>query len=132
MVIGQEVGARCEHDPLGLAQRLRDQEIGRGARLPRRGEVLADPGLAEAEPVERLELLEVVGERVGRRGTRRVKRHREVAKLHGMSLLRRQPILPSWRPAGAQVTIRPVRRLAIISDVHGNLIATRDVLAEQL
>ena len=44
MMIGQQEAAGAETDILGLQQRLRQQQVGRGMRLPRRGVMLADPG----------------------------------------------------------------------------------------
>ncbi|MGY2938830.1 hypothetical protein ACVWZ6_008432 [Bradyrhizobium sp. GM6.1] len=52
VVIGQQEAARPDTDILGLHQRLRDQQIGRGIGFPGRGMVLADPGLLIAELVE--------------------------------------------------------------------------------
>src|SRR6185437_9975271 len=51
MMIRQQVRARRELDALRLHQRLSDQQVGRGIRLPWRSEVLANPGLAIAEAV---------------------------------------------------------------------------------
>src|SRR5580658_6204261 len=59
VVVGQEEAARREADAAGLHQRLRDQEIGRGMRLPWRGVMLADPRLAEAEFVSPAKGLQV-------------------------------------------------------------------------
>ena len=52
MVIGQQEPAGAEADVLGLHQRLRDQQIRRRMRLPRRGVMFADPGFLIAEFVE--------------------------------------------------------------------------------
>jgi hypothetical protein len=48
-----------EADVLGAHQGLRDEDVWRGIRLPRRGEVLADPGLREAQLVAQFDVLQV-------------------------------------------------------------------------
>ncbi len=59
VVIGQQEAAGPETDILGLQKRLRENEIGRGMRLPRRGVVLADPGFLIAELIEPSQRLQV-------------------------------------------------------------------------
>ena len=70
---------------LGLHQRLRDQEVGRGVRLPRRGVVLADPGLGKAELVGPAQGLQVPAVALEQAALRRVRGHREQAVLHRRS-----------------------------------------------
>ena len=85
VVIRQQEAARADADALGLQQRLGDQQIGRRMRLPRRGVVLADPGLGVAqlvEPAQRLEVPVVAGLQAA---LRRMRGHGEIAEFHGGS-----------------------------------------------
>jgi hypothetical protein len=59
MVERQQEAARADAHALGLQQRLRHQQIGGRVRLPGRGVMLADPGLAEAQLIRPAQLLEV-------------------------------------------------------------------------
>ena len=59
MMIGQQETAGADADVLGLQQRLRDQQVGRGMRLPGCGVMLADPGLLVAELIEPAQHLQV-------------------------------------------------------------------------
>jgi hypothetical protein len=85
VVIGQEETARSEADAAGLHQRLRDQQIGRRVRLPRRGVMLADPRLAEAEFVSPTKGLQVPAMAVVKAALGRMRRHREQAIVHRAS-----------------------------------------------
>jgi hypothetical protein len=82
IVVGQAVDASAEHDVFGAAQCLGDEQVRRRNVLPGRGQVLADPGLAEAEPIQEYDLVEIFGQRVGKRYFGWVKRHGEVAVTH--------------------------------------------------
>ena len=82
MVIGQQEAAGAEPDVLGLHQRLRDQQVGRGMRLPRRGVMLADPAFGEAQLVEPADHLQVPLVAVLERPLGRMRRHREISELH--------------------------------------------------
>jgi len=81
-VVGQARHARRQRHGLRHRQRLGDEEIGARDVLPLRREVLADPRLLVAEPVQRRQLGEVVVHRLGRVGPGRVQRHREIAESH--------------------------------------------------
>ena len=87
VMIRQQEPARPDLDPLRLQQRLGDQQIGRRMRLPRRGVMLADPGLGVAEfiePAQRLQVPVVAGFQAA---LRRMRRHREITEFHGRSPL---------------------------------------------
>src|SRR5262249_28628444 len=79
MMIGQQMRARRELHLRGAEQRLRDEQIGRGIRLPWRGEMLADPGLAKTEAVAQFEMFEVPFEALAQPAFRRMRRHHEYA-----------------------------------------------------
>ena len=66
----------------GALEGRADEDVGRGDVLPLGGEVLADPGLVEAEPVEVLDLVEVGLERLADVRAWRMHRHHEVAVPH--------------------------------------------------
>ena len=85
VVEGEEVRAGAELDVLGAHERLGDEQVGRGNGLPGRGEVLADPCLAEAEVVGEFQAFEVplVGVPGGALG--RVRGHQEQTGFHGGS-----------------------------------------------
>jgi hypothetical protein len=87
MMIGQQKAARGEADALCLHQRLRDQEIGGGVRLPNCGVVLTDPGLLEPELVGPAQRLQIPAVTLSERTLRRVRRHREQAVAHGVASL---------------------------------------------
>jgi hypothetical protein len=80
MVVWKEVTERTQVDPFGPRQRLGDQQVRRRARLPRRGEVLADPRFLEAEPVEPLDLGEIPALAVPDRPLGRMRRHEQGAE----------------------------------------------------
>src|SRR5262249_19369071 len=69
-----------------LHQCLRDQEIGRRMRLPRRRVMLADPRLAEAELVRPPQLLEIPPVAVVQTALGRMRRHREQSVVHQILL----------------------------------------------
>ena len=52
MMIGQQEAAGAEADVLGLQERLCQQQVRRRVRLPRRGMMLANPGLLIAELIQ--------------------------------------------------------------------------------
>ena len=81
----EEVRAGAELDVLRAQEGLRDEQVGRGNGLPGRGEVLADPCLAEAEVVGEFQAFEVplVGVPGGALG--RVRGHQEQTGFHGGS-----------------------------------------------
>ncbi|MGY4379655.1 hypothetical protein ACVWZ3_007294 [Bradyrhizobium sp. i1.3.6] len=83
VVIGQQEAARPDANILGLHQRLRDQEVRRGIGFPGCGVVLADPGLLIAELVEPAHDLQVPVVSFLQAALRRMRRHREIADLHG-------------------------------------------------
>ena len=85
VVIGQQEAAGAETDILGLQERLREQQIGRGMRFPGRGVVLADPGLLVAELIEPAQRLQVPVVTLLQPALRRMGRHREISDLHGVS-----------------------------------------------
>ena len=62
---------------------------GDGMRLPRRGVVLADPGLGEAQLVGPAQRLQIPAMAVAKAALRRVRRHREQTVLHGSFLCAR-------------------------------------------
>ena len=68
---------------LGLQQRLRHQQVGRGMRLPRRGVMLADPGFLIAELVEPAQHLEIPVVPLLQAPLRRMRGHREISNFHG-------------------------------------------------
>src|ERR1700733_4713862 len=87
VVVGQQKTPRPDAQPLGLQQRLRDQQIGRRMRLPRRRVMLANPGLGIPkliQPAQSLKVPVVAGLQspLGRMG-----RHGEIAEFHGGSSL---------------------------------------------
>ena len=67
----------------GQRQRLGDEQIGRRRVLPALGQMLAHPGLPEAEPIGQHDLVDVALVAVGERPMGRVQRHHEQAELHG-------------------------------------------------
>ncbi len=83
VVIGQQEAARSDANVLGLHQRLRDQQVRRGIGFPGRGVVLADPGFLIAELVEPAQDLQVPVMSFLQAALRRMRRHREIADLHG-------------------------------------------------
>ena len=85
VVIRQQEPAGAEADVLGLQERLRQQQVRRGMRLPRRGVVLADPGLLVAELVEPAQHLQIPVVTLVQAALRRMRGHREIAELHGLS-----------------------------------------------
>ncbi len=87
VVIGQQEAAGTEADVLGLHQRLRDQQVGRGVRLPRCGVMLADPGFSEAQLVEPADHLEIPFVAVLQGPLGRMRRHGEITELHRFLLL---------------------------------------------
>src|SRR5262252_5422022 len=86
MVIRHEEAARTDAHPLGLEERLRHEEIGRGMRFPGRGVMLPDPRLAEAQLVGPAELLQVPLVPVVELALRRMRRHGEESVVHGALL----------------------------------------------
>ncbi len=82
MMIGQQEAARPQPDVLGLHQRLGDQEVGRGMRLPRCGVVLTDPAFGEAQLIEPADHLKVPVVAILERPLGRVRWHREISELH--------------------------------------------------
>jgi hypothetical protein len=68
---------RTEPDATRPRECLGDQQIWRRARLPDRGEVLADPGLFEAEGVEALEIIEIPALAIPDAPLRGMRRHEE-------------------------------------------------------
>src|SRR5262249_34444807 len=85
MVIGQQEAAGAETGILGLQERLREDEVGRGMRLPWCGVVFADPGLLIAELVEPSQRLQgpVLG--LLQAALRRMRWHRKISEFHGSS-----------------------------------------------
>src|SRR5262245_5424205 len=82
MVVGQEESAGTQTDLLRLQQRLRDDQVRRRMRLPRRRMVLADPGLPVTQligPPQRLEIPLMTGVETP---LRRVRWHGEQSKIH--------------------------------------------------
>jgi hypothetical protein len=75
------VEAPARHQ-IQLGDALREHHVGARNVLPLRREVLPDPRLLVAEPVERRQLLEIVVHRVRRIRPRRMQRHREIAETH--------------------------------------------------
>ena len=82
VMVGQQEAAGPEADVLGLHQRLRHQEVGRGMGFPRRGMMLADPGLGEAQLVEPADHLQVPFVAVLERPFGRMRGHGEISELH--------------------------------------------------
>ena len=68
----KQVRARAELDVPCSHERLRDEQVRRGNRLPWRGEVLANPRLAEAQRIRQLQTVQVPLVRVPCRALRRV------------------------------------------------------------
>jgi len=82
VVIGQQKTAWREADVPRLHQRLRDQQVGGGMRLPGCGVVLADPGLGKAELVGPAQGLQIPPVTFEQAALRRVRGHRKKAILH--------------------------------------------------
>src|SRR3569833_2860255 len=82
MVVGQEEAAGTEADILRLHQRLRNHQVGRGMRLPRRGVMLADPAFGKAQLVEPADHLKIPVMPGLERPLRRVRWHGEISELH--------------------------------------------------
>ena len=72
VMIGQQKPARRQPNAARLHQRLRDQEVGRRMWLPRRGVVLADPGLGIPELVGPAQGLQIPAMAVAEAALRRV------------------------------------------------------------
>ena len=77
-----DVCARPKADVVRITQRLGEQQVGCRDRLPRDGEVLADPGLRVPESISLLEYLDVPSVGFAERSLRRVARHEKQANLH--------------------------------------------------
>src|SRR5262249_52895693 len=86
MMIGQQEAAGAETDIFGLQESLREDEIGRGMRLPGRGVMLADPGLLIAELVEPAQRLQVPVLAFLQTAFRRMRGHRKISEFHGLPL----------------------------------------------
>ena len=86
VVVGQQKPAGRKPDAARLHQRLRDQQVGRRVRLPRRGVVLADPGFGKPELVGPAQRLQIPAVAVAEAALRRVRRHREQTVLHRVLL----------------------------------------------
>jgi len=82
-MIGQQIGAGAEADALGLDQGLGDQDVGTGQRLAPGGEMLAHPGLVEADPIGEFEGVEVMGMPLRIGAMRRMVGHEEHSEFHG-------------------------------------------------
>ncbi len=82
VVVRHQEAAGPDAHALGLHQRLGHQQVRRGMRLPGRGVVLPDPGLAEAQLVRPAKLLEIPLVPVEERPLGRVRRHREETIVH--------------------------------------------------
>src|SRR5260370_32994674 len=85
-MIGQEKAARGEADLLRFHQRLGDQQVGGGMRLPGCGMVLADPGLDKAQLVGPAQSLKIPAVTVEEWALRWVRRHCEQTVLHAFCL----------------------------------------------
>ena len=85
VMVRQQEATGSEADVLGLQEGLREQKVRRGMRLPRRGVMLADPGLAVAEFVEPAHHLQIPVVAFLQSAFRRMRRHREISDLHGVS-----------------------------------------------
>lgn len=72
--------ARAEHEAFGVGQGARDDLPRRGDRLPRRGEVLADPRLGIAITLRAAQDLEVPVDRIRQAPTRLGSGHQEQAE----------------------------------------------------
>ncbi len=86
VMIGQKKAARGEADLLRFHQRLGDQQVGGGMRLPGRGMVLADPGLDKAQLVGPAQGLKIPAVTVEEWALRWVRRHCEQTVLHAFCL----------------------------------------------
>ena len=82
VMIGQQKPARGEPNMARFHQRLRDQQVGRGMRLPRSGMVLPDPAFAEAKFVRPAQGLQVPSVTFEEAALRRMRGHRKQAVLH--------------------------------------------------
>src|SRR3954453_16586578 len=87
MVIGEKETAGAETNVFGLQKRLRQQQVRRGMRLPRRGVMLADPGLLIAELIEPAQRLKIPVVALFQPALRRMRRHREISDFHGSFLV---------------------------------------------
>ena len=85
MMIRQQEAAGTEPDVLGLQERLRQQQVRRRMRLPGGGVVLADPGFLIAELVRPAQHLQIPVVALFQPALRRMRRHGEIADLHGGS-----------------------------------------------
>src|SRR5262245_66214404 len=81
-MVRHEESAGAEAHAARLHQRLGDEEVGRRMGLPRRGVMLADPRLAEAELVCPPQLLQVPLMTVEEAALRWMRRHREQSVVH--------------------------------------------------
>ena len=79
--------SRREPDLPRLHQRLGDQQVGRGVRLPRGGVMLADPGFGKAQFVGPAQRIQVPAVAIIKAALGGVRRHREQTVLHRMLLL---------------------------------------------
>ena len=118
MVVGHEEPAGADAHRLGLQERLGHEQVGRGVRLPRRGVVLADPGLAEAQLVRPAQRLQIPLVTVEETALGRMRRHREQAVVHG-------PLLVPGSPAAYATPRRGGRPPA--GGRHGGLHPGREV-----
>ena len=102
VVVGQQKTAGGKPDLARLHQRLSDQEIGRGMRLPGCGVVLADPCLGKAEFVGPTQRLQIPAMAVEEAAFRRVRGHRKEAVMHRRSPGSRFPWWSYFRPLVAR------------------------------
>ena len=87
MVNWQQGNAGCQNNVLGSDQRLRDQQLGYRSVFPHLGDVLADPGLVDANLVRQAEEFQVPIVRIGEGSVRRMQGHHEHSEFHGFVLL---------------------------------------------
>ncbi len=86
MMIGKQEPAGTEANVLGLQEGLRQQQVRRRMRLPRRGMMLADPGLLIAELIQPSQHLKVEVVTLFQSAFRRMRGHREISEFHGAFL----------------------------------------------
>src|SRR5207244_11538804 len=79
-------GPGRELDRLGLADQRREENEAVGDVLAAVGEVLADEGVVESEPVREDDRLAVLLQRLRRIAVRPMQRHRKVAQTHGRNV----------------------------------------------
>src|SRR4030081_720050 len=96
-----ETGASTQSDAFGARYGLREDEVAGRIRLPRHGEVFADPHLGEPELVAPFDDAKVLFDTVSDLAIRRVR------------WLHEHPVAHRRAPSNAQISVRPGPRAAL-------------------